>query len=61
MHDSAVLDEALARGASLIVSYHPSIFSPLKALALANPLQSTLLHCTATGIHIGLQPAHGAG
>ncbi|KAJ7199727.1 hypothetical protein C8J57DRAFT_1736915 [Mycena rebaudengoi] len=39
MHDPAVLDEAPARGASLIVSYHPSNFSPLKALALANPLR----------------------
>ncbi|KAJ7201216.1 NGG1p interacting factor 3 [Mycena rebaudengoi] len=60
----AVLDEALARGASMIVSYHPPIFSGLKALTLTNPLQATLLRCAAAGIsvyspHTALDSVHG--
>ncbi|KAJ7223650.1 GTP cyclohydrolase 1 type 2/Nif3 [Mycena rebaudengoi] len=41
-----------ACGASLIVPYHPPILSPLKALALASPLQSTLVRGAAAGISV---------
>ncbi|KAI5451004.1 hypothetical protein NCC49_002495 [Naganishia albida] len=37
---------------SLIVSYHPPIFSGLKSLTLANPLQSSLLKLAASGISV---------
>ncbi|KAJ7268936.1 GTP cyclohydrolase 1 type 2/Nif3 [Mycena rebaudengoi] len=46
------IDEALARSASLIVSSYPPVFSPLEVLALATPLQSTLLRCAAAGISV---------
>ncbi|KAJ7282350.1 NGG1 interacting factor 3 [Mycena rebaudengoi] len=60
----AVFDEALARGVSMIVSYHPPIFSGLKSLTLANPLQASLLRCAAAGIsvyspHTALDSVHG--
>ncbi|KAJ6468509.1 NGG1p interacting factor 3 [Mycena vitilis] len=48
----AVCDEAISCGASMIVSYHPPIFSGLKSLTLATPLQGTLLRCAAAGISI---------
>ncbi|KAF8202706.1 NGG1 interacting factor 3-like protein [Mycena galopus ATCC 62051] len=48
----AVCDEAIARGASMIVSYHTPIFSGLKSLTLGTPLQRTLLRCAAAGISI---------
>ncbi|KAJ7184958.1 NGG1p interacting factor 3 [Mycena filopes] len=48
----AVCDEAIANGASVIVSYHPPIFQGLKALTLATPLQKTLLRCAAAGISV---------
>ncbi|KAG5340517.1 hypothetical protein C0989_001327 [Termitomyces sp. Mn162] len=49
---TAVLNEAIAKDASVIVSYHPPIFRGLKALTLKTPLQSTLLQCAAHGISI---------
>ncbi|KAG6876758.1 hypothetical protein C0993_000608, partial [Termitomyces sp. T159_Od127] len=49
---TAVVDEAIARNASVIVSYHPPIFRGLKALTLKTPLQSSLLQCAAHGISI---------
>ncbi|KAK7036284.1 GTP cyclohydrolase 1 type 2/Nif3 [Favolaschia claudopus] len=48
----AVFDEAIASGASMIVSYHPPIFRGLKSLTLGNPLQGTLLRCAAAGISV---------
>ncbi|KAJ7081996.1 NGG1p interacting factor 3 [Mycena belliarum] len=47
-----VCDEAISHGVSTIVSYHPPIFSGLKALTLATPLQGTLLRCAAAGISV---------
>ncbi|KZV71031.1 NGG1p interacting factor 3, partial [Peniophora sp. CONT] len=47
-----VAAEALALPASVIVSYHPTIFKPLPALTLSNPLQASLLRCVAAGISI---------
>lgn len=47
-----VLSEALAKDTSVIVAYHPPIFSGLKSLTLSNPLQSSLLQCAVTGISI---------
>jgi len=48
----AVLREALFTQAVMIISYHPPIFRPLSALTLANPLQSSLLHCATAGISV---------
>lgn len=60
----AVYDEAISRGVSMIVSYHTPIFTGLKSLTLANPLQGTLLRCVAAGIsvyspHSALDGVHG--
>ncbi|KAG6873073.1 hypothetical protein C0995_003381 [Termitomyces sp. Mi166 len=49
---TAVLNEAIANDASVIVSYHPPIFRGLKALTLKTPLQLSLLQCAAHGISI---------
>jgi putative NIF3 family GTP cyclohydrolase 1 type 2 len=48
----------------MIVSYHTPIFTGLKSLTLANPLQGTLLRCAAAGIsvyspHSALDGVHG--
>ncbi|KAJ7314740.1 NGG1p interacting factor 3 [Mycena albidolilacea] len=48
----AVCDEAISKGVSMIVSYHPPIFRGLKSLTLATPLQGTLLRCAAAGISV---------
>ncbi|KAJ8507707.1 hypothetical protein ONZ45_g9955 [Pleurotus djamor] len=47
-----VLEEAVQKNTSAIVSYHPPLFRPLKSLTLSNPLQSSLLRCAAEGISI---------
>ncbi|QRV80047.1 NIF3 (NGG1p interacting factor 3) [Ceratobasidium sp. AG-Ba] len=49
---TAVAEEALSTPTSLIVSYHPPIFSGLKSLTLGNPLQRSLLRCAASGISV---------
>ncbi|KAJ7738078.1 NGG1 interacting factor 3-like protein [Mycena maculata] len=49
---SAVCDEAISRGVSMIVSYHTPIFSGVKSLTLATTLQATLLRCAASGISV---------
>ena len=51
---SSVAEEALALDPppSLIISYHPPIFSGLKSLTLKNPLQASLLRCAARGISV---------
>ncbi|KAJ7098196.1 NGG1 interacting factor 3-like protein [Mycena crocata] len=49
---TAVCDEAIAKNVSMVVAYHPPIFSGLKSLTLATPLQATLLRCAAAGISI---------
>ncbi|KAG6910786.1 hypothetical protein DXG01_007674 [Tephrocybe rancida] len=49
---TAVLDEAIANNASVIVAYHPPIFKGLQALTLKTPLQASLLQCAAHGISI---------
>lgn len=35
-----------------ILTYHPPIFSGLKSLRLANPLQQSLLRCVAAGVSV---------
>ena len=47
-----MLQEALDCSASVIVTYHPSIFRPLSSLTLKNPLQSSLLRCAQAGISV---------
>ncbi|KAG9073521.1 hypothetical protein FS749_015050 [Ceratobasidium sp. UAMH 11750] len=49
---TAVAEEALSTPTSLIVSYHPPIFSGLKSLTLGNPLQRSLLRCAAGGVSV---------
>ncbi|PPQ77551.1 hypothetical protein CVT25_011411 [Psilocybe cyanescens] len=48
----AVLAEALTKETSVIVSYHPTIFSGIKSMTLSNPLQKSLLRCAAQGISV---------
>ncbi|KAG8877062.1 hypothetical protein FRB97_003741 [Tulasnella sp. 331] len=53
----SVLVEALTTSrtqapTAVIISYHPPIFSALKSLTLANPLQRSLLTCAAHGISV---------
>lgn len=48
----AVLDEALAGGADLVVSYHPPIFRGLKRLIALDPIQRTLLRAARAGLHV---------
>lgn len=49
---TAVTDEAIKTNASFVVTYHPTIFRPLKTLTLAKPLQANLLRCAANGISV---------
>ena len=37
---------------SVIISYHPPIFKPLKCLTLDEPIQRTLLKCVGAGISV---------
>ncbi|KAG4430533.1 hypothetical protein IFR05_013986 [Cadophora sp. M221] len=48
----AVADEAIEGKHSIIVSYHPIIFRPLKALTLANMQQNSLLRLASEGISV---------
>ncbi|KAL0636074.1 hypothetical protein Q9L58_004980 [Maublancomyces gigas] len=48
----AVVDEALAIPASMIVSYHPIIFRPLKSFTFADSQQESLLRLTQEGISV---------
>ncbi|KAH8094616.1 NIF3-like protein-like protein [Cristinia sonorae] len=49
---AAVTEEALSSPTSVIVSYHPVIFHPLKSFTLSNPLQSNLLRLASSGISV---------
>lgn len=48
----AVLDEALASKASVVVAYHPIIFSGLKKLSLGVPTQATVLRAISAGVSV---------
>ncbi|PGH26582.1 YbgI/family dinuclear metal center protein [Polytolypa hystricis UAMH7299] len=48
----AVADEAIERGDSIIVAYHPIIFRGLKSLTLGDPQQDTLLRLVQEGISV---------
>jgi len=48
----SVLLESLKEEAAVIVAYHPTIFAGLKSFTLANPLQASLLKCSAEGISV---------
>lgn len=59
-----VLDEAIAANASVIVAYHPLIFSGIKKLTLSDPKNATVLRAVASGIsvfcpHTSLDAAEG--
>lgn len=47
-----VANEALATPTAVVVAYHPTIFKPLAALTLANPLQRSLLRLAAAGVSV---------
>ncbi|KAI0813912.1 GTP cyclohydrolase 1 type 2/Nif3 [Xylaria sp. FL0064] len=47
-----VVDEALEKGANVIVCYHPVIFRPLKSLTTKDPMQTQLLRLIAAGISV---------
>ncbi|TGJ86362.1 hypothetical protein E0Z10_g2445 [Xylaria hypoxylon] len=47
-----VVDEALEKGANVIVCYHPVIFRPLKSLTTKDPMQAQLLRLIAVGISV---------
>ncbi|CAM1503833.1 Fc.00g014240.m01.CDS01 [Cosmosporella sp. VM-42] len=44
--------DAIGQGASVIVSYHPFIFSGLKSITNKDPQQATLLHLAKAGIAV---------
>lgn len=47
-----MVTEALDTPTAFIVAYHPTLFHPLKALTLSNPIQASLLRCAAAGISL---------
>jgi putative NIF3 family GTP cyclohydrolase 1 type 2 len=47
-----VADEALASPTCFVIAYHPTLFKPLSALTLANPLQRSLLRLAAAGVSV---------
>lgn len=50
---TAVCDELLARDdVRVAIIYHPTIFSAVKSLTLANPLQRSVLRLVAAGVHL---------
>jgi dinuclear metal center YbgI/SA1388 family protein len=49
---SAVTSEALALPASVIITYHPIIFRPLKSLTLSDTQQVSLLRLAQAGISV---------
>ncbi|GAA6002671.1 uncharacterized protein JCM10292_002960 [Rhodotorula paludigena] len=50
---TAVCDDALSHpSTTAILTYHPPIFSGLKALTLGTPLQRSLLRCVARGVSV---------
>ena len=62
--DEAVLDEAIARGADLLIAYHPPLFRGLKRLRARSPEERLLLRALAAGLavyspHTALDAAEG--
>jgi putative NIF3 family GTP cyclohydrolase 1 type 2 len=47
-----VVEEAISTRTAAIISYHPPIFKPISSFTLTNPLQKSLLLCTAHGISV---------
>ena len=47
-----VIEEAVAMGASAVVSYHPPIFAPLEAITNATPKERIILTAARAGIAI---------
>lgn len=52
----AVVEEAIRKGASMVVTHHPIIFSPIKRLVCANPQQRAI--SKALGAGVALYAAH---
>ncbi|KAL3857251.1 hypothetical protein ACJMK2_011942 [Sinanodonta woodiana] len=51
-----VLDEALQKGANMIISYHPPIFAPLKRLRAKNWKESLIVKCIEN--HVAVYSPH---
>ena len=49
---TALLDEAEARGANVIITHHPAIFHPLKALRTDQPVARFLIGAIQKNIHV---------
>lgn len=47
-----VVEEALASKTACIISYHPTLFRPVKSMTLAAPTQASLLRLAAAGISV---------
>ncbi|NOQ46030.1 MAG: Nif3-like dinuclear metal center hexameric protein, partial [Desulfobulbaceae bacterium] len=48
----ALLDEAIARGADLIITHHPIIFHPLKTLLTEQPIGRFIQRAVSRGISV---------
>lgn len=48
----AVASEAISKNASLIISYHPTIFRPLRSITQSNTQQRSLLRLAQAGISV---------
>lgn len=48
----AVAEEAIQKEVSIVISYHPTIFKPLKSLTLADSQQESLLRLVQEGISV---------
>ena len=48
----AIVDEAIAQGSNLIISHHPLIFKPLKAVVGRNYIERCVMKALANGIAI---------
>ena len=49
---SQVVDEALARGTHLIVTYHPTPFRGMKRVVREDPVGRVVLKCLANGVAV---------
>ncbi|KAI9652844.1 MAG: hypothetical protein M1831_006369 [Alyxoria varia] len=49
---TAVANEAVGKGAAVVVAYHPIIFRPLKSITSENTQQRSLLELAANGISV---------
>ena len=46
------MHECLAQEASVLIAYHPPLFTPTRALTLASPIHASLLRLAAEGVSV---------